>query len=167
MENTAKVHRGATVAVFGAGVIGLAVIEVGLPSKMPFRSLCICPRGGAGVIGLAVIEAGCCSGHLFWATAHRQDPFGSSCVGIGSCCSQAKPHKGTCVVHVQRHVNETSRKHSVSSGCRRPQAAVKAGASRIFAIDINPSKFDLAKKWGATECLNPKDFDKPIQQVTR
>lgn len=28
MENTAKVHRGATVAVFGAGVIGLAVIEV-------------------------------------------------------------------------------------------------------------------------------------------
>lgn len=28
MENTAKVHKGATVAVFGAGVIGLAVIEV-------------------------------------------------------------------------------------------------------------------------------------------
>ncbi len=45
------------------------------------------------------------------------------------------------------------------------QAAVKAGASRIFAIDINPDKFELAKKWGATECLNPKDYDKPIQQV--
>jgi Zn-dependent alcohol dehydrogenase len=28
VENTAKVHKGATVAVFGAGVIGLAVIEV-------------------------------------------------------------------------------------------------------------------------------------------
>lgn len=71
VENTAKVKKGSTVAVFGAGVIGLAVIE----------------------------------------------------------------------------------------------AAVKAGASHIYAIDINPSKFELAKKWGATECLNPKDFDKPIQQV--
>ncbi len=39
------------------------------------------------------------------------------------------------------------------------------GASRIFAIDINASKFAAAKEWGATECLNPKDYDKPIQQV--
>lgn len=43
---------------------------------------------------------------------------------------------------------------------------MKAGASRIFAIDTNPKKFELAKKWGATDCLNPKDFDKPIQQVS-
>lgn len=42
---------------------------------------------------------------------------------------------------------------------------VKAGASRIFAIDINPSKFEAATKWGATDCINPKDYDKPIQQV--
>lgn len=47
------------------------------------------------------------------------------------------------------------------------QQAKKAGASRIFAIDINESKFELAKKWGATDCLNPKKFDKPIQQVLR
>eukprot|EP00798_Chlamydomonas_sp_ICE-L_P010513 gene10513-7481_t len=26
-------------------------------------------------------------------------------------------------------------------------------------------KFEAAKEWGATDCLNPKDFDKPIQQV--
>ena len=45
------------------------------------------------------------------------------------------------------------------------QQAKKAGASRIFAIDINESKFELAKKWGATDCLNPKKFHKPIQQV--
>ena len=45
------------------------------------------------------------------------------------------------------------------------QAAQKAGASRIFAIDINAEKFELARKWGATDCINPKDFDKPIQQV--
>ena len=45
------------------------------------------------------------------------------------------------------------------------EASVKAGASRIFAIDINPAKFEAAKAWGATDCLNPKDFDKPIQSV--
>lgn len=45
------------------------------------------------------------------------------------------------------------------------QQAKKAGASRIFAIDINESKFELAKKWGATDCYNPKKFDKPIQEV--
>jgi S-(hydroxymethyl)glutathione dehydrogenase/alcohol dehydrogenase len=47
----------------------------------------------------------------------------------------------------------------------RLQAAKRAGASRIFAIDINASKFDAAKEWGATDFVNPKDYDKPIQQV--
>jgi len=40
-----------------------------------------------------------------------------------------------------------------------------AKASRIIAIDINESKFELATKLGATECINPKDYDKPIQDV--
>ncbi|TYK66536.1 S-(hydroxymethyl)glutathione dehydrogenase/class III alcohol dehydrogenase [Colwellia echini] len=43
--------------------------------------------------------------------------------------------------------------------------AVMAKASRIIAIDINESKFELAKKLGATDCINPKNFDKPIQDV--
>jgi S-(hydroxymethyl)glutathione dehydrogenase/alcohol dehydrogenase len=43
--------------------------------------------------------------------------------------------------------------------------ATMAKASRIIAIDINESKFDLAKKLGATECINPSDYDKPIQDV--
>ena len=43
--------------------------------------------------------------------------------------------------------------------------AVMAKASRIIAIDVNESKFALAKKLGATQCINPKDFDKPIQEV--
>lgn len=45
------------------------------------------------------------------------------------------------------------------------EAAKKAGASRIFAIDTNPAKFQHAREWGATDCINPKDHDKPIQQV--
>ncbi|WP_395949275.1 S-(hydroxymethyl)glutathione dehydrogenase/class III alcohol dehydrogenase [Aeromonas mytilicola subsp. aquatica] len=40
-----------------------------------------------------------------------------------------------------------------------------AKASRIIAIDINESKFELARKLGATDCINPNDYDKPIQEV--
>lgn len=40
-----------------------------------------------------------------------------------------------------------------------------AGASRIIAVDINPSKFEAARKWGATDCVNPGDHSKPVQQV--
>lgn len=39
------------------------------------------------------------------------------------------------------------------------------GASRIIGIDINEKKFALAKQLGATDCLNPQQFDKPIQDV--
>lgn len=43
--------------------------------------------------------------------------------------------------------------------------ATMAKAGRILAIDINESKFDLAKQLGATDCINPKNYDKPIQDV--
>jgi S-(hydroxymethyl)glutathione dehydrogenase / alcohol dehydrogenase len=45
------------------------------------------------------------------------------------------------------------------------QGAVMAKAARIIAIDINPGKFDLARQFGATDCVNPRDHDTPIQQV--
>jgi S-(hydroxymethyl)glutathione dehydrogenase / alcohol dehydrogenase len=43
--------------------------------------------------------------------------------------------------------------------------AKMAGANRIIGVDINESKFELAKQLGATDCINPKNFDKPIQDV--
>src|SRR3954470_14487120 len=43
--------------------------------------------------------------------------------------------------------------------------AKMAKASRIIAVDINPSKFDVARELGATDFVNPKDHDKPIQEV--
>jgi S-(hydroxymethyl)glutathione dehydrogenase/alcohol dehydrogenase len=43
--------------------------------------------------------------------------------------------------------------------------AVTAGASRIIAIDVNPDKFEIAKQLGATDCINPRQYDAPIQQV--
>ncbi|XP_041280407.1 alcohol dehydrogenase 1-like [Onychostruthus taczanowskii] len=48
---------------------------------------------------------------------------------------------------------------SVVMGCKA------AGASRIIAVDINKDKFAKAKELGATDCINPRDFKKPIQEV--
>jgi S-(hydroxymethyl)glutathione dehydrogenase / alcohol dehydrogenase len=43
--------------------------------------------------------------------------------------------------------------------------ATMAKASRIIGIDINESKFEIAKQLGATDVVNPKNFDRPIQEV--
>lgn len=43
--------------------------------------------------------------------------------------------------------------------------AQMAGASRILAIDINSDKFELARKLGATECINPKEYTQLIQDI--
>ncbi|NIF58102.1 S-(hydroxymethyl)glutathione dehydrogenase/class III alcohol dehydrogenase [Enterobacter sp. Ap-916] len=45
------------------------------------------------------------------------------------------------------------------------QGAVQAKAGRIIAVDTNPEKFTLAREMGATDCINPKDDEKPIQDV--
>jgi len=45
------------------------------------------------------------------------------------------------------------------------QGAVMAGAGRIIVIDINEDKFEMAKMLGATDCINPKSYSDPIQDV--
>ena len=45
------------------------------------------------------------------------------------------------------------------------QGAVLAKAARIIAIDVNPGKFEMAKLLGATDVINPNDYDAPIQAV--
>ena len=45
------------------------------------------------------------------------------------------------------------------------QGAMMAKAGRILAIDINTDKFELAKQLGATDTVNPRDYDAPIQDV--
>lgn len=44
-------------------------------------------------------------------------------------------------------------------GCR------VAGATRIIGVDLNPDKFKMARDFGATDMVNPKDHSKPIQEV--
>ncbi|KAF7252406.1 Alcohol dehydrogenase 1A [Varanus komodoensis] len=48
---------------------------------------------------------------------------------------------------------------SVVMGCKA------AGASRIIGVDINKDKFPKARELGATDCINPLDFKKPINEV--
>jgi len=45
------------------------------------------------------------------------------------------------------------------------QGAVMAKAARIICVDINEDKFDMARMLGATEFVNPKKYDRPIQEV--
>jgi len=48
---------------------------------------------------------------------------------------------------------------AVIMGCKA------AGAKKIIGIDINESKFELAKQFGATDFINPSKYEKPIQDV--
>ena len=45
------------------------------------------------------------------------------------------------------------------------QGAVMAKAGRIIAVDMNPAKFEMARALGATDVINPREYDLPIQQV--
>merc|ERR1719454_2804179 len=38
------------------------------------------------------------------------------------------------------------------------EGLVKAGASKIIAVDLLPAKLELAKQWGATDLMNPKEI---------
>jgi S-(hydroxymethyl)glutathione dehydrogenase / alcohol dehydrogenase len=48
---------------------------------------------------------------------------------------------------------------SVAMGCKY------AGATRIIGVDPISAKFEVAKQFGCTEFVNPKELTKPIQEV--
>lgn len=75
--------------------------------------------------------------------------------GIGAVLNTAKVEKGASVAVFGLG----------GIGLSVIQGAKMAGAGRIIAIDINDGKKDIAMKFGATDFINPKNFDKPIQQV--
>ena len=96
------------------------------------------------------------------AKISKQAPLEKVCLlgcgvttGIGAVLNTAKVEPGStwpCSV-------------SAVSAWRWSIGAVMAKASRIIGIDINPEKFAIARQLGATECINPRDYDAPIQQV--
>uniref|UniRef100_A0A3Q1I0F1 Enoyl reductase (ER) domain-containing protein n=1 Tax=Anabas testudineus TaxID=64144 RepID=A0A3Q1I0F1_ANATE len=77
------------------------------------------------------------------------------CTGYGAAVNTAKVEPGsTCAVFGLGAV-----------GLAAVMGCSAAGAKRIIAVDINPEKFEKAKVFGATDCVNPKDHDKPISKV--
>src|SRR5512134_3369302 len=45
------------------------------------------------------------------------------------------------------------------------QGLVLAKADRIIAVDVNPTKFEMAKLFGATDFVNPAADSRPVQDV--
>ena len=45
------------------------------------------------------------------------------------------------------------------------QGAVMAQAGRIIAVDVNAAKFDMARRLGATDCVNPATLAVPVQEA--
>ncbi|CAM6104737.1 unnamed protein product [Calypogeia fissa] len=52
-----------------------------------------------------------------------------------------------------------------SVGLAVAEGAKAAGASEVIGIDIDANKFAIAKDFGVTKFINPKDHEQPIQQV--
>ena len=75
--------------------------------------------------------------------------------GIGAVHNTAKVEEGATVAVFGRG----------GIGLAVVMGAKQAKASRIIGVDLNPEKFELAKELGCTDVVNPKDFDKPIQEV--
>ena len=75
--------------------------------------------------------------------------------GIGAVLNTAKVEKGATVAVFGLG----------GIGLSVIQGAKMAGASRIIAIDTNDAKWEMAKKFGATDFVNPKTLNKPVQQV--
>jgi len=75
--------------------------------------------------------------------------------GYGAALNTAKVEKdSTCAIWGVGAVGL-----AVIMGCK------VAGASKIIAVDINNEKMKVAKEFGATDFVNPKEHDLPIQQV--
>lgn len=96
------------------------------------------------------------------AKVNKEAPLGEVCLlgcgvttGMGAVLNTAKVEEGATVAIFGIG----------GIGLSAIIGATMAKASRIIAIDVNESKFELARKLGATDCINPKNYDKPIQDV--
>jgi S-(hydroxymethyl)glutathione dehydrogenase/alcohol dehydrogenase len=96
------------------------------------------------------------------AKINRQAPLEEVCLlgcgvttGMGAVLNTAKVEKGDNVAIFGLG----------GIGLAAIIGAKMAGAKRIIGIDVNDSKFELAKKFGATDCIDPNAYDKPIHEV--
>ncbi|GAB2272459.1 Alcohol dehydrogenase (NADP dependent) [Dionaea muscipula] len=96
------------------------------------------------------------------AKINPKAPLDKACViscgistGLGATLNVAKPKKGSTVAIFGLG----------AVGLAAAEGARISGASRIIGVDLHPDRIELAKKFGVTELVNPKDHDKPVQEV--
>ncbi|KAK9944091.1 hypothetical protein M0R45_009675 [Rubus argutus] len=77
------------------------------------------------------------------------------CTGYGATVNVAKPKKGSSVAIFGLG----------AVGLAAAEGARVSGAARIIGVDLNSNRFEEAKKFGVNEFVNPKDHNKPVQQV--
>uniref|UniRef100_J3N6S2 Uncharacterized protein n=2 Tax=Oryza brachyantha TaxID=4533 RepID=J3N6S2_ORYBR len=103
-----------------------------------------------------VIHVGCL------AKINPEAPLDKVCIlscgistGLGATVNVAKPKKGQTVAIFGLG----------AVGLAAMEGARLSGASRIIGVDLNPAKFEQAKKFGCTDFVNPRDHKKPVQEV--
>jgi S-(hydroxymethyl)glutathione dehydrogenase / alcohol dehydrogenase len=76
------------------------------------------------------------------------------CTGLGSVLKSARVEPGSTVAVIG----------GGGVGLSAVQGARIAGARRIIVVDVQPEKFALARKAGATDCVDASQGD-PVQQI--
>ena len=96
------------------------------------------------------------------AKVNKEAPLDKICLlgcgittGIGAVLNTARAEPGSTIVVFGLG----------GIGLSVVQGAVMSGAGRIVCVDINQDKFDMARMLGATDFVNPKDYDRPVQDV--
>ncbi|MDD9950709.1 MAG: S-(hydroxymethyl)glutathione dehydrogenase/class III alcohol dehydrogenase [Zetaproteobacteria bacterium] len=96
------------------------------------------------------------------AKIHKRAPLDKVCLlgcgittGIGAVINTAKVEPGATVAIFGLG--------GVGLSC--VQGARMANAERIIGIDTNPNKFEMARRMGATECINPYDLSTSVVEA--
>jgi len=96
------------------------------------------------------------------AKINKEAPLDKVCLlgcgittGIGAVLNTAKAEPGSTIVVFGLG----------GIGLSVIQGAVMAKAGRIVCVDINEDKFEMARMLGATDFINPKNYDQPVQDV--
>ena len=132
-------------AVFGLGAVGLAVIEA---AKRAGAARIFAIDINAGKRGVA--QAGRLAG---WLAGLRLCWHCRSFVCSVWCCAA---RRGGLLPWMHNWL--AAPLEEASPAPTHPPARLRAPARRA-------DKFEAAKQWGATDCVNPKDHERPIQQV--
>uniref|UniRef100_A0A0E0BGL8 Uncharacterized protein n=1 Tax=Oryza glumipatula TaxID=40148 RepID=A0A0E0BGL8_9ORYZ len=155
----AKIHPAAPldkVCVLSCGIsTGFgATVNVAKPPKG-----CTVAIFGLGAVGLATMPYKA-ELSLFWfPQLFFSDRAGLPCQGIGLGMAQLSGRASTGQTSV------VPARPNVCAVGQAMEGARISGASRIIGVDLNPAKFEQAKKFGCTDFVNPKDYDKPVQKV--